>query len=332
MTTRYSDRLGVIADDRFQAALDHFGLGRLLGTTPVTRGMFGQNVFLRTTAGEFVLRGAPHDDQQLACERYFCQLLQERTDVPVPWPYLIDERTTIFGWSYALMPRMPGIHIDDDRRATLTMAERTAVAEAMGDTLGRFGIATGPTAGRYRQGAIVPAPSTVAEAERWLRERISDAEQYCPATIAADRPWIEEVVRRGLEAITVPSQPTVTTTDFGEGNAVVEGAGTTWRVTGVFDFYEYTMGDLELALTRPLLGYFGQDPALAAAFVRAFARRHPLRAQAPERMAFYALGDRFTFWNYGHSLASWFPPELPFRAFAEPALSQIRGLMAAASA
>lgn len=331
MATRYSDRLGVIADERFQAALDHFHLGRLLGTTPVTRGMFGQNVFLRTTVGEFVLRGSPHDVHQLAHERYFCQLLHERTDVPVPWPYLVDERPDIFGWSYALMPRMPGIHIDDERRAAMTMAERTAVAEAMGDALGRFGTATGPAAGRFRNGEILSAGSPVAEAERWMRERLSDAEQYCPATIAADRPWIEDIVQRGLTAIAQPCPPTVTTTDYGEGNAVVERTGAAWRVSGVFDFYEYSLGDLELALSRPLLNYLGQDPALAMAFLRAFARQWPLRAQALERMAFYTLGDRLIFWNYGHSLANWFAPELPFRAFAEPALAQIRELMATAA-
>ena len=28
--------------------------------------------------------------------------------MPAPWPYHIDDTTDIFGWPYALMPRLPG--------------------------------------------------------------------------------------------------------------------------------------------------------------------------------------------------------------------------------
>src|SRR3954452_19284777 len=93
---RYSDRLGLISQGQFQAALDHFSLGRLRAATPITRGMFGQNVFLSTSEGEFVLRGAPHSDDQLAREAFFCRQLHERTTLPAPWPYLIDDTAAIF--------------------------------------------------------------------------------------------------------------------------------------------------------------------------------------------------------------------------------------------
>jgi hypothetical protein len=33
--------------------------------------------------------------------------------VPVPWPYLIDPTPDIFGWSFVLMPRMPGLQLAD---------------------------------------------------------------------------------------------------------------------------------------------------------------------------------------------------------------------------
>ena len=56
----YSPRLGTISDARFQTALDGFGLGRLLAATPITRGLFGQNVVLQSSLGAFVLRGCPH--------------------------------------------------------------------------------------------------------------------------------------------------------------------------------------------------------------------------------------------------------------------------------
>jgi Ser/Thr protein kinase RdoA (MazF antagonist) len=327
---RYSDRLGVIADERLQAALERFGLGRLTGTTPITRGLFGQNLFLHTTAGDFVLRGCPHNDQQLHHERFFCRLLHERTTVPVPWPYLIDERDDLFGWSYALMPRMPGIHIDDEARKSLDMDERAAIATAMGGTLAAIGDAVGEH-GRYERArdGIVADGSALAEARTWMDERIGDAERCCPATIAPDRAWIDGIVARGLEALGAPCPATATTTDFGEGNSVVERRDGAWRVSGVFDFFEYGMGDLERSLARPLVGYLGQDARLARAFLDGYAARRPLRAGARERLAFYALGDRFIIWNYGHSQAKWFPDDLTFRAVAESELARIDALIAA---
>jgi hygromycin-B 7''-O-kinase len=56
----YSQRLGVITNDQFQAALDHFKLGLFVKAEPIPFGIFGQNVFVTSSQGDFVLRGQPH--------------------------------------------------------------------------------------------------------------------------------------------------------------------------------------------------------------------------------------------------------------------------------
>lgn len=56
----YSKHLGLLAHDQFQAALNRFGLGDFLYAEPIPFGLFGQNVFLTSTEGEFVLHGRPH--------------------------------------------------------------------------------------------------------------------------------------------------------------------------------------------------------------------------------------------------------------------------------
>lgn len=54
MDTRwYSQRLGMLSTQQLQTALDRFQLGN-----------FGQNVFLTSTQGAFVLRGNPLDASQ----------------------------------------------------------------------------------------------------------------------------------------------------------------------------------------------------------------------------------------------------------------------------
>src|SRR5204863_10136905 len=95
----YSKRLGSISDSQFEAVAERWNLGRFLRAEPVTSGLFGQNVFVSTSRGAFVLRGAPHwvrgpgetqwrrDDRwQFNKEVFFARRLHEQTSAPVPWP------------------------------------------------------------------------------------------------------------------------------------------------------------------------------------------------------------------------------------------------------
>ena len=68
-TQWYSPRLGALSEQQFQAALDRFALGRLISAERVRFGNMGQQVFLTSTQGTFVLRGAPFDATQFPCER-----------------------------------------------------------------------------------------------------------------------------------------------------------------------------------------------------------------------------------------------------------------------
>ena len=97
----YSKRLGAISDEQLQAALDRFGLGRMVSAEPIANGLFGQNLMVSTTSGEYVFRGAPHwnpageDDWQFEKERFFSRLMHEsKSGPPVAWPYLLDEGRT----------------------------------------------------------------------------------------------------------------------------------------------------------------------------------------------------------------------------------------------
>ncbi len=84
----------MIGDEQFQAALERLGLGEFVRAAPVAGGLFGQNVFVTSTTGEYVLRGAPHYDWQFPAERFFARLLHEHTSAPAPWPYLIEPPPT----------------------------------------------------------------------------------------------------------------------------------------------------------------------------------------------------------------------------------------------
>jgi hypothetical protein len=135
----YSQRLGVLTPEQLQRALDRFDRGRLVAAEPAPSGLFGQNVMLTTDRGEYVLRGCPHYDWQFPAECYFAQLIDERAGLAAPWPYEIDDASDIFGWPYAIMPRVPGVNLQDpELRKQWSHADRIRVARAMGDGLGRL--------------------------------------------------------------------------------------------------------------------------------------------------------------------------------------------------
>ena len=67
----YSQRLGALTPQQFQAALTRSGLGTFVSATPVAQGLFGQNVFVQSTQGDYVLRGVPHYPWQFPLARAF---------------------------------------------------------------------------------------------------------------------------------------------------------------------------------------------------------------------------------------------------------------------
>jgi hygromycin-B 7''-O-kinase len=223
---KYSNRLGVLSHSQFQAAMDRFDLGELVRAEPIPFGNFGQNVFLTGTEGKYASRGAPHYPWQFPKERFFTQLLHEHTSAPVPWPYLLDPSDDIFGWSYVIMPRMPGmLLIDPNVRAALGPEDRQAIAHAMGETLARLQALAWPSVGEYDWKTDTIRPLDVEYGE-WIISRIRHnlqlAVRQSDRTTDADVRWVEDVISQGQKALDIPFQPCFVMQDYKEGNATVE--------------------------------------------------------------------------------------------------------------
>ena len=308
----YSQRLGAIGDAQLAAVAERFGLGRFAGAEPVTSGLFGQNLFLTTSEGAFVLRGAPHwvkrigetawrreDRWQFTKERWFAQQLHERTRTPVPWPMLHDERDDIFGWPYLVMPRMPG-HCFDEREilTVLPDADRRDVAVALGAALAEMQTLTSPFGGDFDVDTIALTPfadGAVGHLIAQARENAAVATAHGALT-ADDLGWIEEAGRRALEAGARPN--TYLHCDYKLNNLTVGKTEAGWRVTGLFDFHEAQFGDGAIDIVRQACSYLDTDPALARVFVEAWRARVPADPRLQELMPFYAICDRLKFWGF----------------------------------
>lgn len=268
MPPEYSKRLGVITPVQFGAALDRFGLGAFVSAEAIPFGLFGQNVFVTSSQGAWVLRGCPHYDWQFPTEQYFAGLIHEQTDVPVPHPYLLDPETDIFGWSYVLMPRMPGVQLADEALvARLGSEDRRGLARAMARTLAELHTVGAAHAGSYdyRTGRVEPFARDYRETIiKGINDLLADARGHNANTTDADAEWVERLVRENQAAMREPYDIRLVLHDFKEANLVAERRGDGWRVSGVFDLMEAHFGDPEADLQRLCSVYADLQPLIPA--------------------------------------------------------------------
>ncbi len=300
----YSDHLGTLGTEQLQEALSRFELGTLCHSEPITSGLFGQNLFLSSTTGDYVLRGKPRSPRQLPRERFFARQLHEKTDVPVPWPYLHDTSTDIFGWSYVIMPRMPGVQTQDpDVRAGLSRADRQGIAHAVGAMAARMHDLEWPCFGEYDLGTdTITADDADAlhRAIHQVRDKLAQACQFNEQTTPDDVAWVEHLIRQAEEGDTDPGPPTYVHHDYREGNVVLEYHASEWQVAGVFDFHEGYFGDAEEDLPRPISSYIYSDELeLVRHFLTGYWHRRQPRPGLLDRYPVYVLNDCLTIWCHG---------------------------------
>jgi aminoglycoside phosphotransferase (APT) family kinase protein len=312
----YSHRLGDISNAQVQAALDRFSLGKLVSTESIPFGLFGQNLLLASTGGEFVLRGAPHYDWQLPTEQYFANLLRDRSTVPVPWPYLIDTSNDIFTWpwGFAIMPKMPGVSLaDPEVYDALTNQQRTSLAAAIGTMLGELQGQSAPAAGAYdpASGSIQPFPGGyVARAVSRARQMAKQAQEN-GAHGDADAEWLEGLLRE-LAALPEPGRYTVVHEDFNRNNMTADTSEAGVRIGGVFDLMTCHMGDGLADLARQFSMFLGEPGGnqFARNYVQSYlSTRDPLGPDDIQRSLLYLIDERMLVWEYfhrpGHTGGDW---------------------------
>lgn len=332
----YSWRLASIAAEQFQTALDRFGLGVLVSAEPIPFGLFGQNVRLTTSAGEFVLRGAAHFDWQFPKERLVASVLNSQTAVAVPWPYLLDLDESIFGWrhGYVLMPYLAGLQLaDPDVRASLSFDEQRAIASALGRNLPVMQQATSPFAGRYdhQRGVFRRFPQPFPT---WIVAQIRRSVERCVSRgdiEVSDSDWIESRLAEAWDELNVPFTPVLVHHDYKEANVTVRADDGVWKVSGVFDLSEAFFGDGEMDLVRQLAAYVdrGED-GLARSFLDGFRQGTPLRPGALRRLGVYLIHDRLSLWDYFHqpeNICQWWYGHTEVRQWLEQYLAALTRLL-----
>ena len=335
MATRtYSSRLGAIDDAQLAAAVARHGLGQFLRAAPIAGGLFGQNLFLHTTAGEFVLRGAPHwvdgapnDAWQFGKEAFFAERLHAHTDVPSPWPQWRDRDDDLFGWPYVIMRRLRGLCLHDraiaprathPEAALPSRADRQGIARALGIGLARLQRLRSPVAGDVDvRGEFAAWPRGHAGYLADDLLQMADAATANGAFGARERAWLVDAIAAGtaggarqpgaVGAVFVHADykldnlvlvRTPRGHDPRGAHAAVGEADEAWSVCGVFDLHTACFGLPLLDLCRTACTWLDLEPAFARTFVQAWqaASGTPVIDAATLRLCL--LNERMKIWEY----------------------------------
>lgn len=298
----YSKRLGQISEDQFQAALARFDLGDFVKAEPVPFGLFGQNVFLTSTRGEFVLRGVPHYPWQFPTEQYFVNELHAKTCVPVPYPYQIDSSSDIFGWSFVIMPRLPGLQLQNKAVTTqLTLHDRLEISRALARTLADVQVLTHECAGMYDIETYTVKPFE-KHYRKWIvdniREKVAASQSYNDHTTQPDVEWVECVIAKAMPVLSLPYEPCIVLADFGEHNLVVTEREGEWKVSGLFDLMTAHFGDGQADLASQVKSYLYENEQLADTLVGEYLRLKPMQPGFVEHQQLYMLDLVTSHWRY----------------------------------
>ena len=248
----------------------------------------------------------------------------------MPYPYLIDPASDIFGWSFVIMPRLPGLHLQDKGVVSeLSLSDRHDIACALARTLVEAQTLTGEWAGQYDVATRSVQPFD-KHYRAWIvdriREKMAAAQSYNDHTTPSDVDWIESVIAQAMPVLHLAYQPCVVLADFGEHNLVVTLAEGAWRVSGVFDLMTAHFGDGQADLSLPVTAYLGQDERLADVFVAEYLRVKTRPPAFVEHQRLYMLDLTLSFWRHWQRNEGGVPGEsqsLTFERWATPSVDYL---------
>ncbi|MFC7625124.1 phosphotransferase family protein [Microlunatus sp. GCM10028923] len=317
-----TDRLGALSEGRLQDGLDRFGLGRLLRAEVAATGNFGQNVFLDTDRGRYVLRGNPLTPGQFAQESFFARVFHDHGAVPAPWPYHHESSADLFGWPYVIMGRLAGWQVADEQvYAALPPAGRTELARSLGATAAMISAVTGELAGHWNPetGAVEPLEPDWAG---WVTATVLETLDRALAVSAEDRAWVVALLDDAADALAEPFAPVLLHGDYSRQNVTAAPVDGCWTVTGIYDLASAHYGHPDEELTRQFCSYLDHEPGLALPFLEAGLSGRPSFDR--RRFRVLVVLERIMIWEWAKRAgAGWWPRQLPFRPWLERYLDAV---------
>ena len=324
----YAGSLGEISGAQFNQALQKLNLGSLVKIEKVQAGVVGQNVFLTSEKGDYVLRGRPFYDEQFDIEKFVVETLREKTNITTAYPYMIDNDTDIFGFKYAVMPRLTGIQTMNGGTVILDLSknERLKIARAMAEALAEMHKLKYEPENQPNGTNPFPFAFEYKSAEAYAESIIGGLTNEIETLIdikSGDVKFIKELVGKYKDALLVPFEPCFIMGDFKEDNVLFSNDNGNWKVCAVFDFAMSHFDDCERDLSRLCAMYAEEDKELAKEFINTYIKLNPPRERFFERLKLYSLDERKGIWWWAKNLkeGAWWDKNMTLTEWLEPYLS-----------
>lgn len=296
-----SNKLGVVTNQQLQLMLNRFNLGNLISSEKTSKGVGYQTMFVRSSLGEYVLKGNPLFEGQFIEEKFYVENLLRQTKLPVPVPYLIDESEDIFGWSYSVMPRLPGRHINEPEfEAKLSGKDKKQIAELLARSLSELHHWNVEVYGEY-DSKHQNIRRFEGSYKTWLYNRIrywlEDAKKYSVIT-TEDTEWVENLLTASEEIFDGLRSPTFVMGDFKAENILVQDNSEGWLLSGIFDFTAGYFGDGIADLQRMIAMYLDNgEEELAKHFISVYFNHSEAKEAFLERFRIHMLYQRVLDWG-----------------------------------
>jgi aminoglycoside phosphotransferase (APT) family kinase protein len=320
----YSNRLGDVPDSSLQEALACFDLGTLISTKRIRFGLFGQNLFVSSTSGEYVFRGAPHYAWQLPCERHFAWHIHRDTGLPVPWPYHVSTDSGPFPWpwGFALMPRLPGqLLADAGVYGAFSPRVRTNLARAQGMLLWNLQEATYTEAGIWDMALGGNRPFPAGYVRRTIDRALASGRSAFGSGghSRVEQEWLESLLESFMD-LPEPSNYAIVHEDFNRNNMTAVLRGDDVEITGLFDLMTCHLGDGLADLARQFSIFLSEPEGdhLAQTYIHSYLEHGDrLDDVALRRSVLYLIDERLLAWEFakrpGHEGLNWWDPGLTLR-------------------
>ncbi|KGA97984.1 hypothetical protein AJ85_16085 [Alkalihalobacillus alcalophilus ATCC 27647 = CGMCC 1.3604] len=333
MTTKIifgSNKLGELNESIIEQMLERFHLGKFVSGERTNIGAMGQTMFIQSTKGEYVLKGNPLFPGQFEEERFYIENLAQKTMLALPTPYIIDFEEDLIGWSYVLMPRKKGTHLNEIQEQLLVEGERQIVTE-VAKVLAVMHQWKTPIFGEYQpvSAEIQPFASSYFQ---WLKARIlhwlEDAKKYSTIT-ELDEQFTLDLIEQAKSAFDSLKEAEFVMGDFKVGNFVVDKIDGQWKVSGIFDFTNAYFADGSNDLVKMFLYYIEKEKqSLVHELFRVYVQlTQKNREQMKNRLTIHMLHQRVLDWGCFKAMgAVTWDDNLSFSEWVQPYIAVIKEL------
>ena len=259
---------------------------KVISTEPIPTGKHNTSFFVKTPAGEYVIRIAPPDDTEflfyevnmMAQEPEIHALLREKTDVPVARVVAFDHSRSIIDRDYIIMDRLEGVPLS---QVAVDADGYETIMEQIGTHLARVHSLTSTQYGYIGAHRPMPAQTTWWDAFRLMWNKLIDDILRIGMYTQDERDRLLELLDENKVAFDRPVASSLLHMDIWSQNILVN---RDLEVTGIVDWDRALWGDPEIEYA--VLDYCGIS---APAFWRGYGRQRDSSPEAEIRHVFYYL-------------------------------------------